>query len=233
MDGNISFDPQRIRGLCFDVDGTLSDTDDMFVQRLAHWLAPFRFLFSASNPRPFARKMVMATETPGNFMLNLADRIGIDDEISNAGDFIYRLGLGRSPHPFLLIQEVRPMLEQLHKHYPLSIVSARGQRSTMRFLEQFQLEQYFVCIATAHTCVHAKPYPDQILWAAERMSVSVDECLMIGDTVVDIKAGRAAGAQTVGVLCGFGHEDELREAGAGLILSETPRIADILLNSSF
>ena len=36
---------------------------------------------------------------------------------------------------------------------------------------------------------------------------------MIGDTTVDIRAGRSAGAQTVGVLCGFGEENELRRIG--------------------
>jgi phosphoglycolate phosphatase-like HAD superfamily hydrolase len=52
---------------------------------------------------------------------------------------------------------------------------------------------------------------------------------MIGDTTVDIRAGKAAGAQTVGVLCGFGEEEELRRAGADLILPKTPHLADFLL----
>ena len=46
-------------------------------------------------------------------------------------------------------------------------------------------------------------------------------CLMVGDTTVDIRMGRAAGAQTVGVLCGFGDERELSRAGADDILPET------------
>ena len=51
---------------------------------------------------------------------------------------------------------------------------------------------------------------------------------MVGDTVVDIKAGKQAGAQTVGVLCGFGELDELEKAGADLILESTPQLYDIL-----
>jgi phosphoglycolate phosphatase-like HAD superfamily hydrolase len=57
------------------------------------------------------------------------------------------------------------------------------------------------------------------------MGVLPEECLMIGDTTVDIRAGRSAGAQTVGVLCGFGSEDELQRAGADLIL---PTPLDVL-----
>ena len=59
------------------------------------------------------------------------------------------------------------------------------------------------------------------------MSVSADHCLMIGDTTVDIRAGKAAGAQTVGVLCGFGTERELRRAGADLILQSTADLMEI------
>jgi phosphoglycolate phosphatase-like HAD superfamily hydrolase len=51
---------------------------------------------------------------------------------------------------------------------------------------------------------------------------------MIGDTTVDILAGRAAGAQTVGVLCGFGEEEELQRAGADLILPGTSALVSIL-----
>jgi len=45
---------------------------------------------------------------------------------------------------------------------------------------------------------------------------------MIGDTVTDIQAGKRAGAQTVGVLCGFGEEKVLKHAGADLIIDNTP-----------
>jgi phosphoglycolate phosphatase len=44
---------------------------------------------------------------------------------------------------------------------------------------------------------------------------------MIGDTTVDMRAGKAAGAQTLGVLCGFGEEPELRQLGADFILKST------------
>lgn len=224
----MAIEVERIHGLCFDVDGTLSDTDDMFVRRLVHWLTPVKFLFPGKNPHNFARCLVMKTETPGNIALGMFDKLGIDDKLYCLGDYFYRLGLGRSSQPFHIISGVRQMLEGLSYHYPLSIVSARGHRSTMRFLEQYQLAGYFTCIVTGHTCEHTKPFPDPVLWAARQMALPPEECLMIGDTVVDIIAGKAAGAQTVGVLCGFGQEYELQMAGADLIISETPKIIDYL-----
>ena len=35
----------RIRAICFDVDGTLSDTDDVLLEKVARFLVPFHFLF--------------------------------------------------------------------------------------------------------------------------------------------------------------------------------------------
>ena len=52
---------------------------------------------------------------------------------------------------------------------------------------------------------------------------------MIGDTTVDVRAGHAAGAQTVSVLCGFGEEEELRNKNPHLILPSTADLADTLL----
>jgi phosphoglycolate phosphatase-like HAD superfamily hydrolase len=51
---------------------------------------------------------------------------------------------------------------------------------------------------------------------------------MVGDTTVDIRAGKAAGAQTIGVLCVFGARRELERAGAELIVSSTADLSEIL-----
>ncbi len=225
----MSIDKSRIRALCFDVDGTLSDTDDQFVEKLTKLLSPISFIFPSRDPKPFARKFVMKTESPGNFVFGIPDRLGLDDEIASLGDAVYRMGLGKGPKLFKLVPGVKEMLNQLSAHYPMAVVSARGGRSTGWFLDQFELKPLFQCIATAQTCEHTKPYPDPIEWAAEQMGVSPEDCLMIGDTTVDILAAKAAGAQSIGVFCGFGEREELTEAGADLIIEETSLLTKILL----
>jgi len=129
---------------------------------------------------------------------------------------------------FLLIPGVKEMLADLAQRYPLAVVSARDERTTRLFLEQFDLLPYFKCIATAQTCRHTKPFPDPVLWAAEQMGVPAEDCLMVGDTTVDMRAGNSAGAQTVGVLCGFGEEMELRRQAAGMILATTAELSLVL-----
>jgi len=61
------------------------------------------------------------------------------------------------------------------------------------------------------------------------MGVAPQACVMVGDTTVDIRAGVSAGAQTVGVLCGFGRRYELERAGANLILESTAELTEVLL----
>ena len=219
-------DIPRIKALCFDVDGTLSDTDDQYAQKIVDLLP--RFLFP--NPMQTARRLVMWVEAPGNALLGFADRIGIDDEMTAVIDWINR-HRKHTLKKFLLVPGVDGMLAQLRGRYPMAVVSARDEKSTMLFLNQFDLGKYFDVIVTGLSAPHTKPYPDPILLAAQKMGVKPADCLMIGDTTVDIRAGKAAGAQAVGVLCGFGEEPELRRLGADLILKGTSEVADLFNGS--
>ncbi len=221
-------DYRRIQAICFDVDGTLSDTDDQFVHKLVKIIRPIHSIRPGSNILGMARKIVMLSEGPGNWAYNLADKIGMDGFIVALGDLIYQMGIGKSSQPFQIMQGAREMLVELHKNYALGIISARGERSTLRFLHQFELAHFFKAIATGQTCRHTKPYPDPLRWVAARMGVTTQACLMVGDTKVDILCGKKAGAQTVGVLCGFGERGELIRAGADATLDNTAELAELL-----
>lgn len=222
----MSLDLTRIKALCFDVDGTLSDTDDMYVRKVRPFFPSFLF----RDPDHAARRFVMWIESPGNALLGWADTVGIDDEIAVFIDWISK-HRKRPADKFLLVPGVDQALAQLKNHYRMSVVSARDVNGTMRFLEQFNLVSCFDVIVTGQTVSHTKPYPDPILYAAKQMQVRPEECLMIGDTTVDMRAGKSAGAQTVGVLCGFGEEPELRRLGADLILNSTPDLVNTLLKT--
>ena len=220
----MTLDISRIKALCFDVDGTLSDTDDLYVHKVSRFFPSFLF----KDPEHSARRFIMWVEAPGNALLGLTDTIGLDDEIVALIDWMSR-HQKKSSKTFWLIPGVDEMLAKLKGHYPMCVVSARDEKGTMRFLEQFNLTQYFDAVITGQSAEHTKPYPDPILLAAQKMGVKPEECLMIGDTTVDMRAGKSAGAQTVGVLCGFGEEPELRNKGADKILKATPELVDLLL----
>lgn len=223
----MALDLARIRALCFDVDGTLNDTDDQFVERFEPFFRPMRFLLPGQDSTRAARRFVMWSEAPGNALLGLSDTLGIDDELARLAGWLNRM---RKPklRQFRPIPGVKEMLADLHKSYPLAVVSAREVENTLAFLKESGISQYFTCVAGAQTCDHTKPFPDPIIWAAKQMGVPPEACLMIGDTTVDIRAGKKAGAQTVGVLCGFGERAELERQGADLILENTPQLAAVL-----
>ncbi len=216
----------KIRALCFDVDGTLSDTDNLYAQKVTPFLP--RFLFH--DPERAARRFVMWIESPGNALMGLPDRFGLDDELAAAINWLSR-HRRRAWKNYLLVPGVDTMLVRLHGRFPLAVISARHERATLAFLDHFNLTRYFDVIVTALTAAHTKPYPDPVLYAAQKMGVAPEACLMIGDTTVDMRAGKSAGAQTVGVLCGFGEEEELRRKGADLILKSTAEVREIIEDS--
>jgi len=219
-------DLSRVKALLFDVDGTLSDSDDQLIQRLVNLLKPTRFIIPEPKARSLSRRLVMRLESPGNTLLGLADRLQIDNLIAKVLDQRARR---RAPHAsYPVIPGVPQMLQNLSLRYPLAVVSARNALTTHTFLERNALAPYFAVVVTSQTCPHTKPFPDPLLYAAHALSVPIQSCLMIGDTVVDIRAARAAGAQSLSVLCGFGTKKELIAAGTQAILPSTMDLAKFL-----
>lgn len=208
-----------IRAICFDVDGTLSDTDDLMVKKILPLVRPFRWMSPRFESPLIARRLIMSLETPGNTMYYLLDRLGMDAFAGKVYNMITRYVLHPGKKEYLLVPGTKHLVETLRQHFPMAIVSAGPQSGTLGFLEAFDLLSQFKAVATSQTCKYTKPFPHPILWAAAQMGIDPQHCLMVGDTVVDIKASKAAGAQTVGVLCGFGEEAELRKAGADMILN--------------
>jgi HAD superfamily hydrolase (TIGR01509 family) len=222
---NIQFDPDRVRAVLFDLDGTLANTDDAYVNRLARLLRMFK---RKSNARTLARRLVMFAETPTNALLNLFDRLALDELFSPAFSALHRLRGENSPNRIQLIPGAQDALRTLTKLFPLGLVTSREQQSTFNILGTTGITPYFACVATARTCRRSKPHPAPVLWAADQIGVPPGSCLLVGDTTVDIRAGIAAGAQTVGLLCGFGERLELERAGAHLILETPYNLVDIL-----
>ncbi|HXD11914.1 MAG TPA: HAD hydrolase-like protein, partial [Anaerolineales bacterium] len=149
----MSLNIARIKALCFDVDGTLSDTDDLYVQKFIRFFPKYLF----RDPEHAARRFVMWAEAPGNALLGITDTIGLDDEIVALIDWVSR-HRKRSAKKFLLIPGVDAMLARLKRHYPMAVITARDELGTMHFLEQFELVKYFDVIVTGQSAERTKPY---------------------------------------------------------------------------
>ncbi|MCX8023848.1 MAG: HAD hydrolase-like protein, partial [Thermanaerothrix sp.] len=133
----MSLDISRIRAICFDLDGTLSDTDDEWVQELETLLKPYFFFVPRSRLQRLARWLVMSSESPGNWFLALLDHLNLDRPIQQLSQRLRRKQ--RTQQKFRLIPGIPILLHALGHHYPLAIVSARDDVTTQNFLERYQL----------------------------------------------------------------------------------------------
>ncbi len=220
------FQPERVRGVLFDLDGTLRDTDDELVARLAPWLGWLAWVGRPHWPRRVARALLMAAETPFNALYAWADRLHIDNLLAR---WWPRRKAAPSPKAsYRLVPGVRDMLALLAQHYPLGIVSSGPRSGVMAFLAATDLQPYFRVVVGGQTYPRTKPHPEPVIRAAAALGLAPEQVLMVGDTTVDIQAGRAAGAQTVAVLCGFGTARELQRAGAHLGLPFTGDLRYVL-----
>ncbi len=225
-------DRARIRALIFDVDGTLADTDDNMAYKIVGVLKPLHSLFKPGQAQQFSRRFVHFSEGPMNWILNMADKLGVDSWLAYFLDWRAKRDL-RIPNKFKVHPEVpgvTPMLEALATRYPMAVVTNRNEVTTRAFLDSHNLTRFFTVILASQSSKHTKPFADPLIAAAKAMDVPVEACLMVGDTIVDVHAAIAAKAQSLAVLCGFGTEKELLKAGAQVVLPSTSQLAEFLLS---
>lgn len=216
---NESFNPGAVKAIFLDVDGTLRDTDDHYASLFARALRP---LLGRRAPQA-ARSMVMRLEKPGNDALGLLDALGLDGPVGRLMEAIARRRPPRRVDPNL-IAGIPAAVAALGGRYPLAVITVRGASATHAFLQASGLAAHIPLVVHGLSTRRTKPAAEPVHHACTQFGVQAAECVMVGDTVVDVLAAKRAGAQAIGVLSGFGEEDELRQAGADLIL---PSVAEL------
>jgi len=214
---------ETIEAVLFDLDGTLMETDDHTVERLAKILTWFRLPL----PERKARWLVMKGEGPVNGMITLADRLGLDQLFSKTMMGSTRMNTS-GKKPFRMMEGAGQMLAQLKPFFRLGLVTTNSQAEAEAFLEKNNLSEIFDVVVSRFTTRRLKPHPEPLLFAAKQLGTVPERCLMVGDTTPDMKAAVAAGAIPVGVLCGFGTRDELLKSGARAILEHTREVVQLM-----
>ena len=96
---------------------------------------------------------------------------------------------------------------------PHAIATSGYQESAARSVKTLGIGPD-VPLITRDQVAHAKPDPDLFLAAAERLGVSIEHSVVVGDSIWDLLAARRARALGVGLLSGGYGEEELERAGA-------------------
>lgn len=112
----------------------------------------------------------------------------------------------------------------------LILATSKPEVFAERILEHFELAKYFDCIAGSDL-EGARAQKSQVIdYALQKHGVAGrGNCVMVGDRLYDIEGARANGLHSIGVLYGYGGEEELRSAGADVIVWTVEELGRFLL----
>lgn len=116
-------------------------------------------------------------------------------------------------------------------HYNMSgkrmaIATQKVEDITYRILETLGIAAYFDLVIGPESVAHRKPHPESILKILDCTATPPNRAIIIGDTVSDIQAGKAAEIFTCGVSYGYGLLPEIEAARPDLMLHELTQIID-------
>jgi HAD superfamily hydrolase (TIGR01549 family) len=212
----------KARAILFDLDGTIVDSKGAYREAL-------RFAFAELGRETFDVRTV--TEMPRRFEQNMPIEdllMGLD---AKAFREIYLRAYYRATashtKPF---PNVAVALETLSEKAKLALTTRRHvpKKEIVEQLEKFGLAKHFQHIITAQDTLSPKPSPEALLNCSRRLDVEICDCLVVGDSVVDMRAGKNAGAKTVAVLSGIFSRDELERENPDLILESVRKLPDFL-----
>lgn len=182
-----------IKAVLLDMDGTLLDTEKMFMESL---IAAMGACGYTDDIATLCHAMVGLTGPQCDTML--IERYGADFPLADLNeafranrDNIFKAGIPLKRGATDLMDAVQ------HQGYPMAIVTSASRRGAEDQLTLAGIRQRFEVVVTRTDVARAKPSPDLYLLAAERLGVAPQFCLAIEDSNPGVAAAHAAGAITI------------------------------------
>lgn len=206
-----------IKGIVFDKDGTLFD----FNATWGVWSAQLIAEETGGDPGltaqladvlgyDLARKMFR----PGSIVIastaqDVADAI-LSVMPGDRDTLLQRMNSKAAAVGQVEAAELRPLMAQLRAMpMVLGVATNDSEAPARKHLERAGILEVFDFIAGYDSGFGGKPAPGQLHGFCEATSLDPAQCLMVGDSLHDLDAGRAAGMRTVGVLTGPAPAEEL------------------------
>jgi len=129
-----------------------------------------------------------------------------------------------------LFPKVVQTLDLLEQNFILALITLRYavREQVIDQLHHLGIKKHFRVVVTALDVEKPKPFPDALLLAAKKLKVPISECAIVGDSIVDIQAGKAAGAKTIAVLTGLFSLRELKKEKPDKIITNMNVLPDLL-----
>jgi phosphoglycolate phosphatase len=115
--------------------------------------------------------------------------------------------------------------------YKLGSVTNKAEAFTVPLLKQLGIYDMFEIVISGDTLAKKKPDPLPLLHAAEFFGVSPQQSMMLGDSVSDVKAARAAGFQITCLTYGYNHGDNIADANPDGLIDSMAELESLLENA--
>lgn len=206
---------KNVKTIFFDMDGTLIQSEFGIYESVLYALEQFGYQLEDQG---ILRKFI------GPPLYNsFTEFLGFAPEdaekaVAYYRDFYSREGIYKAP----LYDGVREMLLELQAAgLRLACVTSKPDMFAKRVLEHHQITSCFEILAAPKPEDHNSDKAPLLLRAMDELSIDPAEVVMVGDRMYDINGANDAGVRSIGVLYGYGSEEELKEAGA-TELAKTP-----------
>lgn len=210
--------PLRVKAVMIDLDGTLADT----IPDLA--AAANRMLRELGRPaldegmiRTFVGKGI--AKLVERALAGSVDGRATGEELARAlpvFERCYDEVNGRYTTIYPGVTEGLRALQEIRM--PLACVTNKSTRFTIPLLEHLKLAPYFAEVVAGDTLPQRKPDPAPLLHACRKFGIAPREMLMIGDSVNDAQAARAAGCPVFCVPYGYNEGRDVRSLDVDAIV---------------
>ena len=116
--------------------------------------------------------------------------------------------------------------------YPLVCVTNKSERFTLPLLDYVKLSSYFVSVVAGDTLPQKKPDPAPLLHACKQLNVAPGEMLMIGDSLNDAQAARAAGCPIFCVTYGYNEGHDVHTLDVDAIVASLVEATSLILKKN-
>lgn len=210
----------ELKLIIFDLDGTLLDSRLDIMHAVNHAISPY-----AIAPVTLQETKELTGEGAIRLMEKLLKKREVDLEISTLID---RFESYYAEHPVSHTVAYPGVPETLRslRDYRKAVISNKFRSISLQVLEKLELSQHFDEVTGVDTFPERKPSPLPVLRVLDRFAAKPEEALIVGDSIYDIRAGRAAGTKTVAVTYGYGAPGFSDDAD--FIITDFPQLIDIV-----
>lgn len=207
-----------IRAVLFDLDGTLLDSTELILQAYEHTIT--------TNGLPHkTRKEIIVTF--GKPLEECYSILFPNENIKQLMEthIVFQTNNLEIIKPFENVKKTLASLK--HKGLKIAAVTTRSKRTTVKSLEINDLDKFFDIIISREDVVNPKPHSEPLLKALAYLKFHPSQAIMVGDTVIDVQAGKNAGTKTIAVSYGM-HSDSIRRAKPDFIIDTISQLQAIL-----